>query len=314
VLTWLASRRTASTGDHGSDGSAGRPRATSGIRNPDDDRGGLGRWLTANNTFRTVGAADGRGDSPTASRRLRGPHADATTGHARAAHRLRRRARRLVRPLARGNGDPRGRLRRLDRASNATRARPRPARGALAAAAVWCHPKPSPTSHWRAARAARHRGRRHRRVDRLRRPPALGACPATSGSTTSGLPDLGGRAAARLRSSAIRCSAPGSGRPNRPRPISVKLCVRVPPTGPQPLVTPAGRWTLAYPRERSTRPLRHRWSTGTRSRWRVLLDACRLRVGRPATPCASSGAGRADLADTVAASGPGVDSGADRGR
>ena len=109
------------------------------------------------------------------------------------------------------------RLRRLRPRVDAARARPRPARGPLGDAAVGAagRPRRRSTSTAPATLDGRAR-RRHRRLDRLRRPPAVGAVRRPAARRRA-LADLGGRAAAGRRSSATRCSGPGSGRPSRRR-------------------------------------------------------------------------------------------------
>ena len=58
--------------------------------------------------------------------------------------------------------------------------------------------------------------RRDGRLDRLRRPPALGTVRRPAARRRA-VPDLGGRAAAEPGRRASRCSARGCGRPSRPR-------------------------------------------------------------------------------------------------
>ena len=139
VLTWLRESTHGDYWDHGSVRLGGTTSGYERIRIPTMIVAG---WADGyrNNTFRTVpgwrprvrptGCSPARGRTPTHH------------GDARPPHRLRRRAGRLVRPLAARRGSPRGRLRRLRPRLDAPRARPRPARGVLAASAVRAIPSP----------------------------------------------------------------------------------------------------------------------------------------------------------------------------
>ena len=151
---------------------------------PDDDRGGLGRRLPQQHVP-DRGAARGPGHAPPAARRPVGARRR-DHRHARAAHRLRRRAGRLVRPLAaRG----RGRTRTAATSSSAPRRDPSPTSTCTRGTGCDCRRcrRRRPTS-------SRWRGRASCPSSRTSAPPrgstapatCRGGSPATSGSTTRG--------------------------------------------------------------------------------------------------------------------------------
>ena len=213
VLTWL--RESTARRLLGPRVGAAR-RDDLGLRadpDPDDDRGGLGRRLPQQHLPHR-GAARRPGDAPPAARRpvgaRRRDHRDA-----RAAHRLRRRAGRLVRPLA---ARRRGRTRTA--ATSSCAPRPDPSRTSTCTRGTGCdcrrcrRRRPDLVALRGAARAARHRRRRHRRLDRLRRPPAVGALrrPAARRRPVA---DLGRRPAGRSGRRLPRRAAARLGRRSR---------------------------------------------------------------------------------------------------
>ena len=149
-------------------------------RVPGDDRGGLGRRLPQQLLPHRRRAPRGGRPAPAARRPVGARRPD--DRDARAADRLRRRARVVVRPLAAprrraGRREPaRGRRRGLRARLDAPRARPRPARGLVGARQVAVAGLLDRDARARrAARPARRPRHRHVRLDRLRRPPAVGA-------------------------------------------------------------------------------------------------------------------------------------------
>ena len=140
ILTWLRESRHGSYWDHGSVRLGGSTRGYERIEIPTLIVAG---WADGyrNATFRLV---EQLAEAGTPHRLLAGPwaHADASTAMPGPQDRLRRRARRVVRPVAaprrrasRRHGSS-GRLRRVRARLDAAGAGPRPARGPLAAVAV----------------------------------------------------------------------------------------------------------------------------------------------------------------------------------
>ena len=145
-------------------------------------------------------AAAGGRPAPAARRALgaRGPG----LGHARPEDRPRRRDGRLVRPVAaRSWARPRGPRRRLRPVVDPPRARPGPARGLLADLALGAADRAVEPPARRPAVVAGRAGRRHGRLDRLCRAPAVGPLRRPAGRRRP-FPDLGRRPTDRPPSSA----------------------------------------------------------------------------------------------------------------
>ena len=207
-----------------------------------------------------------------------------------AADRPRRRDGGLVRPLAARSGRGRGvrlPLRRLRPLLHPARARPRPARGPVGAAAV---------------RAADPTGRGRRSPARARcpssptpAPPRGSTAPATCRGASPAdqrLDDarslvVGRRRAATCRSSAIRACACGSAPTPRP-PRSRSSCATSSPTAPRPW-SPAAPSTSPSATASTATPTPLEPGRGVRRRARP--RRVRLLLGRPATASASASPG-----------------------
>ena len=183
-------------------------------RVPGDDRGGLGRRLPQQLVPHRRRAGQG-GHTPPPARRPVGPRRPGD-GDARAADRLRRGDGGVVRPLAARDRYPPGPLRPLRPHVDATRDRPRPARGLVGHDADGPAGDRGDTRPDRPGVARRGAGRRHRCLDRLRGPPPVGTVRRPAARRRA-LADLGDRARRPDRSSATRCCAPRSGPRSRPR-------------------------------------------------------------------------------------------------
>ena len=179
----------------------GRRRRLRADRLPDDAGGRLGRRLPQQLVPHRGRARRQRRAAPAARRAVGARRPDAR--HAGSADRPRHRDGGVVRPVA-ARADRACRdlpLRRVRPLLDPARAGPRPARGPVAAAAL------GPADHalGRGARRPAVAGRparpRHRRVDRLRRPPAVGPVDRPAPRRRP-VPDLGLRRAARTRPSA----------------------------------------------------------------------------------------------------------------
>ena len=249
VLTWLRESTHGDYWDHGSVRLGGTTSGYERIRIPTMIVAG---WADGyrNNTFRTVARLAAQG---TPHRLLAGPwaHADATTAMPGPRIDFDAELAGWFDHWLRGAGTHEDGCDVFVRAST----RPEPDldlhEGQLAATAVGATDVAPPRRAGGAARAARHRRRRHRRVDRLRRPPAVGALrrPAARRRPVA---DLGRRPAGRSGRRVPRRAAPrlGLGRLRRHSPSS---CATSSPTAPPPWspaapsTWPSGRRCTASP-------------------------------------------------------------------
>ena len=285
VLTWLRESTHGAYWDHGSVRLGGTTSGYERIRIPTMIVAG---WADGyrNNTFRTVARLAAHG---TPHRLLAGPwaHADPTTAMPGPRIDFDAELAGWFDHWLRGTGTHEDGCDVFVRAST----RPEPDldlhEGQLAATAVGATDVAPPRRRGGAARAARHRRRRHRRVDRLRRPPAVGALrrPAARRRPVA---DLGRRPAGRSRRRVPRRTAPRLGRPAPAASLSVKLC-DVFPDGTSALVS-RGSARPGLPvvgaRRSPSRSCPARSTTSRSSSTPVPTS------GRPARCCASASRGR----------------------
>ena len=196
-----------------------------------------------NNSFRTVAELARHGTPAPAARRPVGARRPGDRD-ARAADRLRRRDGGVVRPLA-----ARRPGRHQDRCDVFVRTSTRPEIDLDLHEGWWVTtPSVPPVTEAtldldRPGVARRGAGRRHRGLDRLRRPPPVGTVRRPAARRRA-LADLGDRAAARTGRRPPGVPGHGSGPPSRPASLSVKLC-DVFADGTSALVT-RGTLDLAY--------------------------------------------------------------------
>ena len=254
-----------------------------------------------NNSFRTVAALGAAG---VPHRLLAGPwaHADPTTAMPGPRIDLDAEMAALVRPLAaRPAGDARGRLRRLRAHLDPARSRTSTCTRATGSAAA------VGAAHGRRRRveldgprvARRSTRRRHRRLDRLCRPPAVGAVRRPAARRRP-LADLGPRPAGRGRRRASRGAAAGVA-PTQPAGLAVGQALRR---------LPRRHVGAGHPRHRSTWPSATASTApraaGARARpttSRCVLDACAYEWS--AGPAAPGQRRRRGLAQHDRAAGPG---------